>query len=151
MGVKRGVEVYKSDGVLYKRYKTITEMSKDMEANLSTISAALKKEVTKVKIKGVEYTLVPIEGEVIIEGETEDQIRRRLGLNPYGKARDDVWMAEMFERVNKQLYPDGYDVREIWLAQKANNRAKKRADKIKEEKESEEAFYNSIEEFNKNN
>jgi hypothetical protein len=60
-------------------------------------------------------------------------------------------MAEMFERVNKQLYPDGYDVREIWLAQKANNRAKKRADKIKEEKESEEAFYNSIEEFNKNN
>jgi hypothetical protein len=151
MASKRGVEVYKSDGVLYKRYNTITEMSRDMEANLSTISAVLKKEVPKVKIKGIEYTLVPIEGEVIIEGETEDQIRRRLGLNPYGKARDDIWMAEMFERVNKILYPDGYDTREIWLAQKANSRAKKRAALIREEKESEETFYNSIEDFDKDN
>jgi hypothetical protein len=151
MASKRGVEVYKSDGVLYKRYNTITEMSRDMEANLSTISAVLKKEVPKVKIKGIEYTLVPIEGEVIIEGETEDEIRRRLGLNPYGKARDDIWMAEMFERVNKILYPDGYDTREIWLAQKANSRAKKRADRIREEKESEEMFYNSIEDFDKDN
>jgi len=151
MASKKGVEVYKPDGVLYKRYKTITDMSKDMEANLSTISAVLKKEVPKVKIKGIEYTLVPIEGEVIIEGETEDQIRRRLGLNPYGEWRNDEWLNAMFERVNKILYPDGYDTREIWLAQKANSRAKKRADKIREEKKSDEEYYNSIEEFNKNN
>jgi hypothetical protein len=151
MASKKGVEVYKPDGVLYKRYKTITDMSKDMEANLSTISAALKKEVTKVKIKGVEYTLVPIEGEVIHEGETEDQIRRRLGLNPYGEWRNDEWLNAMFERVNKILYPDGYDTREIWLAQKANSRAKKRKDRIREEKELDEEFYNSIEDFDKDN
>jgi hypothetical protein len=152
MPAKRPVEVYKSDGTLYKRYKTITEMSRDMEANLSTISAVINKEDPKIKIKGVEYTLVTLEKEEVIpEGETEDEIRRRLGLNPYGKARDDVWMAEMFERVNKQLYPDGYDPREIWLAQKSNDRAKKRADRIREEKELEETFYNSIEDFDKDN
>ena len=151
MGIKKVVEVYKSDGTLYKRYKTITEMSKDMEANLSTISAVLKKEVPKVKIKGVEYTLVSIEEEIIPEGETEDQIRRRLGLNPYGSWRNDEWLNAMFERVNKILYPDGYDTREIWLAQKANNRAKKRAALIREEKESEETYYNSIEDFDKDN
>jgi hypothetical protein len=152
MATRRGVEVYKPDGVLYKRYKTITEMSKDMEANLSTISAALKKGNLKVKVKGVEYILVPIEGEEVIhEGETEDQIRRRLGLNPYGEWRNDEWMNAMFERVNKILYPDGYDTREIWLAQKANNRAKKRAANLREEKEAQETYYNSIEDFDKDN
>ena len=150
MATRRAVEVYRLDGTLYKRYKTITDMSKDMEASLPTISAVLKKEIPKVKIKGVEYTLVPIEEE-IIEGETEDQIRRRLGLNPYGEWRNDEWLNAMFERVNKILYPDGYNTREIWLAQRANNRAKKRAASEREGKEAEETYYNSIDEFNKNN
>jgi hypothetical protein len=126
-------------------------MSKDIEVSISTISNLIKKEFPKIKIKGVEYTLDFIEEEVIPEGETEDEIRRRLGLNPYGKARDDIWMAEMFERVNKELYPDGYDPRETWLAQKANDRASKRTARIKKEKEIEEVFYNSIEDFNKDN
>ena len=150
MPAKRKVEVYRPDGTFYKKYRTITEMSKDMEANLSTISALINKGEPKIKIKGVEYTLVLIE-EPIAEGESEDDIRRRLGLNPYGKARDDIWMAEMFERVNKVLYPDGYDPRETWLAQKANDRAKKRTANIKKEKELEEVFYNSIENFDKDN
>ena len=151
MPAKREVEVYKPDGTLYKRYKSITEMSKDIEVSISTISNLIKKEFPKIKIKGVEYTLDFIEEEVIPEGETEDEIRRRLGLNPYGKARDDIWMAEMFERVNKELYPDGYDPRETWLAQKANDRASKRTARIKKEKEIEEVFYNSIEDFDKDN
>jgi hypothetical protein len=152
MPAKREVEVYKPDGTLYKRYKSITEMSKDIEVGISTISAVFKKEDPKITIRGVEYTLVTIEKEEVIpEGETEDEIRRRLGLNPYGKARDDIWMAEMFERVNKELYPDGYDPRETWLAQKANDRASKRTARIKKEKEIEEVFYNSIEDFDKDN
>lgn len=151
MPAKREVEVYKPDGTLYKRYKSITEMSKDIEVSISTISVIIKKEFPKIKIKGVEYTLDFIEEEVIPERETEDEIRRRLGLNPYGKARDDIWMAEMFERVNKELYPDGYDPRETWLAQKANDRASKRTARIKKEKEIEEVFYNSIEDFDKDN
>ena len=150
MPAKRKVEVYRPDGTFYKKYRTITEMSKDMEANLSTISALINKGEPKIKIKGVEYTLVLIE-EPIAEGESEDDIRRRLGLNPYGKARDDIWMAEMFERVNKVLYPDGYDPRETWLAQKANDRAKKRTANIKKEKELEEVFYNNVENFDKDN
>ena len=150
MPAKRKVEVYRPDGTFYKKYRTITEMSKDMEANLSTISALINKGEPKIKIKGVEYTLVLIE-EPIAEGESEDDIRRRLGLNPYGKARDDIWMAEMFERVSKQLYPDGYNPRETWLAQKANDRASKRTANIKKEKELEEVFYNSIENFDKDN
>jgi len=148
---KREVEVYRPDKTLYKKYSTLTEMSKDMGANLSTVSAKLKKEIPTVKIKGVEYTLVCKMEEPIPEGETEDQIRRRLGLNPYGSWRNDEWLNAMFERVNKVLYPDGYDTREIWLTQKANSRAKKRADNIREEKGLEKVFYNSIEDFDKNN
>ena len=148
---KREVEVYNPDKTLYKKYSTLTEMSKDMGANLSTVSAKLKKEIPTVKIKGVEYTLVCKMEEPIPEGETEDQIRRRLGLNPYGSWRNDEWLNAMFERVNKVLYPDGYDTREIWLTQKANSRAKKRADNIREEKGLEKVFYNSIEDFDKNN
>ena len=151
MGARRGVEVYRPDGTLYKTYKSITEMSIDMEANLSTISATFKKEVPKIKIKGIKYTLVYKEVEPEIKGETEDQIRRRLGLNPYGEWRNDEWLNAMFERVNSQLYPDGYDAREIWLAQKANSRAKKRAALAREEKGLEETFYNSIEDFNRDN
>lgn len=150
MPAKRVVEVYRPDGTFYKKYKTITEMSKDMEANLSTISATINKGESKIKIKGVEYTLVLIE-EPIPQGESEDDIRRRLGLNPYGSWRNDEWLNAMFERVNKQLYPDGYDPRETWLAQKANDRAKKRTAKIKKEKELEEVFYNNVEDFDKDN
>ena len=152
MPAKREVEVYKPDGTLYKRYKSITEMSKDIEVSISTISNLIKKEFPRIKIKGVEYTLDFIEEEEVIpEGETEDEIRRRLGLNPYGEWRNDEWIFAMMERVNKELYPDGYCTKELWLRQKANSRAKKRADKIKEEKELGETYYNSIEDFDKEN
>ena len=41
-----------------------------------------------------------------IEGETEDQIRRRLGLNPYGEWRTDEWVYAMVDRVNAMVEKD---------------------------------------------
>jgi hypothetical protein len=57
--------------------------------------------------------------------ETEDQTRRRLGLNPYGEWRNDEWLFAMFDRVNKKLYPDGYDEHAAFLSWKGKQRGVK--------------------------
>ena len=57
--------------------------------------------------------------------ETEDETRRRLGLNPYGEWRNDLWLNAMFDRVNKKLYPDGYDEHMAWLSWRGKVRAQK--------------------------
>ena len=59
------------------------------------------------------------------EGETNDQIRRRLELNPYGEWRNDEWLNAMMERVNKELYPYGYDEHMAWLSWKGKLRLQK--------------------------
>jgi len=63
--------------------------------------------------------------------ETEDEIRRRLGLNPYGEWRTDEWIYAMVDRVNKRLYPNGYDEHGEWL--KTRNRDRFLRNKEKEE------------------
>jgi hypothetical protein len=57
--------------------------------------------------------------------ETEDQTRRRLGLNPYGEWRNDEWLNAMMDRVHKELYPDGYDEHAAWLSMKGKERTDK--------------------------
>jgi len=57
--------------------------------------------------------------------ETEDETRKRLGLNPYGSWRNDEWLNAMMERVNKELYPDGYDEHMAWLSWKGKLRLQK--------------------------
>lgn len=57
--------------------------------------------------------------------ETEDETRRRLGLNPYGEWRNDEWLNAMFDRANKKLYPDGYDEHAAWLSWKGKLRGQK--------------------------
>lgn len=41
-----------------------------------------------------------------IPGESEDEIRRRLGLSPYGAWRNDDWIYTMVDRVNAMLEKD---------------------------------------------
>jgi hypothetical protein len=65
--------------------------------------------------------------------ETEDQTRRRLGLNPYGEWRNDEWLNAMFDRVNKELYPDGYDEHAAWLSMRGKERAQKGQQRESEE------------------
>lgn len=65
--------------------------------------------------------------------ETEDETRRRLGLNPYGEWRNDEWLNAMFERVNKELYPDGYDEHAIWLREKGMERLKAGKTRVSQE------------------
>lgn len=57
--------------------------------------------------------------------ETEDETRRRLGLNPYGEWRNDEWIQAMIDRVDKMLYPDGYDEHAAYLSMKGKERAVK--------------------------
>ena len=59
------------------------------------------------------------------KNETEDETRRRLGLNPYGEWRNDEWIFAMMERVNKELYPDGYDEHMAWLSWRGKIRLQK--------------------------
>jgi hypothetical protein len=65
--------------------------------------------------------------------ETEDQTRRRLGLNPYGEWRTDEWINAMIERVDKILYPDGYDHHAEWLRQRAYGKYAKSPQKVEVE------------------
>ena len=65
--------------------------------------------------------------------ETEDETRRRLGLNPYGEWRNDEWIQAMIDRVDKMLYPDGYDPHMVWLREKALSRAQKGQQRESEE------------------
>ena len=74
--------------------------------------------------------------------ETEDETRRRLGLNPYGSWRNDEWLNAMMERVNKELYPDGYDEHMAWLSW----RGKIRADKGQRRESEEERLSKEIDE-----
>jgi hypothetical protein len=57
--------------------------------------------------------------------ETEDETRRRLGLNPYGEWRNDEWLSAMFKRVDEKLYPDGYDEHMAWLSWRGKVRGQK--------------------------
>jgi hypothetical protein len=74
--------------------------------------------------------------------ETEDETRRRLGLNPYGEWRNDEWMQAMIDRVDKMLYPDGYDSHMAWLS----FRGKLRKDKGQRRESEEERLSREIDE-----
>ena len=67
------------------------------------------------------------------KSETEDETRRRLGLNPYGEWRNDKWIQAMMDRVNKELYPDGYDSHMAWLSMKGKERTLKGQQRESEE------------------
>jgi hypothetical protein len=137
MPAKKEVEVYNADGTLYKKYDSLTEVVKDMGINLPALSLASKRKNPIFKINEIEYKVITLErkinelagrtgtykvGDTLLPGETEDECRRRLGLNPYGAWRNDEWMNAMFERVHKELYPDGYDEHAAWLAMRAKDR-----------------------------
>ena len=141
----------KTKAVIYNRRAAPNRLFLEFGINLKFQCANISKGSYTYEVERIEQLLGDKEEMKLRAIETEDETRKRLGLNPYGKARDDIWMTEMFERVNKQLYPDGYDPRETWLAQRANDRASKRTANIKKEKELEEVFYNNVEDFDKDN
>jgi len=136
MPTNKLVEVYREDGELYKKYNSVTEAAKDLNVTLVNFSRQVV-DKGKIVVGGVLYKVITSgapsiqrkERPVVYDskaalrpGETEDECRRRLGLNPYGEWRNDEWMNAMFDRVNKELYPDGYDAHSAWLSQKAKDR-----------------------------
>ena len=59
-----------------------------------------------------------------VKKESEDEIRRRLGLNPYGEWRTDEWIYAMVERVNAEVEKDKHKYYDPY--NKAYERRKKR-------------------------
>ena len=126
------VEVYYADGSLYKEFSSVTAAAEHFNTRVGRISTYTATPDKLHKMGEGKYRFVSKgrttnnkAGRINTEKETEDQIRRRLGLNPYGEWRNDEWLNAMFERVNKQLYPDGYDNHEMFLRQKAMDRTRK--------------------------
>jgi len=136
MPVNKLAEVYKEDGTLYKKYNSMSEAAKDLNVTLVNLSRQVI-EKGEIVVDGILYRVttsgvpplprkqrpVVYDAKATLQpGETEDECRRRLGLNPYGEWRNDEWMNAMFDRVHKELYPDGYDEHAAWLAMKGKDR-----------------------------
>lgn len=140
---RKRVEVYDLEGKLLGTYTSLTEAAKAFKTTLARVSHIGNKKNPIGKINGIKYKVVVPRAASIIAtydenvlfrpGETEDDVRRRLGLNPYGEWRNDEWIYAMMDRVNKELYPDGFDERLQWNQRKLSERKKKEKERQKEE------------------
>ena len=160
---KKKIVVIKEDGEVYKIFDTVEECAKYfnrtkaviynhcakfnnfyVENGIKVRFEAEKKEV--VVKEEVESSRADVVEKRLRATETEDQTRRRLGLNPYGEWRNDEWMNAMFERVDKMLYPDGYDEHLVWLSKKGKERIDKGKTRVSQET-LEESYKDIDEEF----
>jgi hypothetical protein len=115
------------DGKIYKVFGTIREAANFFNLSVPSIS----NKISVKKYYKLNDLMLTFETKSAKDGldrlfETEDETRRRLGLNPYGEWRNDEWLNAMFERVNKELYPDGYDHHMEWLRNRTYNNSKKK-------------------------
>ena len=104
-----GVEVLTADLKLFKRFRSVREAaeflgytqtglySKCDGEKLHHIRGYLGKYIFKIIPKELNT-----EDAIRRASETEDETRRRLGLNPYGDWRNDEWIFAMVDRVNKE-------------------------------------------------
>ena len=147
---KKRIIVTKEDGEIYKIFDTVEECAEYFGKSKAVIHNRcakfnvfyLENEV-KIKFEAerkeprtkekVELTRSDVVEKKLRATETEDQTRRRLGLNPYGEWRNDEWLFAMFDRVNKQLYPDGYDEHAAWLSMKGKERMVKGTVRVAQE------------------
>lgn len=113
----------KTKAVIYNRCATPNRFFLEFGVNLRFESASIKVKVGE-KVDG-RLMGSSIDEAKLRATETEDETRRRLGLNPYGDWRNDEWLFAMFDRVNKQLYPDGYDAHTAWLSMRGKERIQK--------------------------
>lgn len=118
-------------GVIYRRSSTPQKYFLESGVKLRFIAPPIRK--LGERKDGIDGRIKDKEEIELRKNETEDQTRRRLGLNPYGSWRNDKWLFEMFDRVNKQLYPDGYDAHAAWLAEKGQKRIKEGRTRVAQE------------------
>ena len=154
---KRRIITTKEDGEIYKIFDTIEECAEFFNRSKAVIFNHCAKSKLFYKENGIMLSFQSERREArqvkesdrsdVVERrlratETEDQTRRRLGLNPYGEWRNDEWLNAMFDRVNKELYPEGYDEHAAFLSWKA----KQRADKGQRRESEEERLAREIDE-----
>ena len=160
--LQKKITVIKEDGEVYKVFDTVDECA----AFFNRSKAVIYNHCAKPDILYVENGIkVRFQSEKMQErkekglsdrsdvlekrlraNETEDQTRRRLGLNPYGEWRNEEWLFAMFDRVNKRLYPDGYDAHTAWLVEKGKQRIEKGQTRVSQET-LEESYKDIDEEF----
>ena len=159
---KKKIVVIKEDGEVYKIFDTIEECAKYFnrtksviynhcaKSNIFYIENGIKVRFEAEKNQQQKVVNVSDRSDVVEKRlrakETEDQTRRRLGLNPYGEWRNDEWMNAMFARVDKMLYPDGYDEHLAWLSMKGKERIDKGKTRVSQET-MEESYKDIDEEF----
>lgn len=141
------VVAYREDGSIYREFESVTEIAEYYNKRTQAIYNSTSNyhrfydfkepngEVVKLRL---EAKAPNYKNPKIHEKETEDQIRRRLGLNPYGEWRNDEWFAAMFERVNKKLYPNGYDAHAEWLRKRSWDKMNEKNRQAKQQPEDDE-------------
>ena len=137
---KRRIITTKEDGEIYKIFDSVDECAEYFGRSRAVVFNHCAKSKLFYKENGImlRFESEKREPKAVKESdrsdvvekrlratETEDQTRRRLGLNPYGEWRNDEWLFAMFDRVNKMLYPDGYDEHAAWLSMKGKERMSK--------------------------
>jgi len=145
---KRRIITTKEDGEVYKIFDTIEDCAEFFNRSKAVIFNHCAKSKLFYKENGIMLSFQSEKREAkevkesdrsdVVEKrlratETEDQTRRRLGLNPYGSWRQGTWLQEMFDRVNKELYPDGYDAHAAWLALRGKERLKEGKTRVSQE------------------
>jgi hypothetical protein len=113
----------KTKAIIYNRCSSSNRFFPEMGVNVNFTSQRAKQKVEQGE--KIDKRFSSIDEAKLRKTETEDQTRRRLGLNPYGDWRNDEWIYAMMERVNQRLYPDGYDEHAAWLSMREKDRTQK--------------------------
>ena len=133
-GVGNCAEFFKkTKAVIYNRCATPDRLFLELGINLKFESPSTKVRGTGGERRDKRFKDTNVEEAKLRANETEDQTRRRLGLNPYGEWRNDEWLYAMFARVDKMLYPQGYDEHAAWLSMKGKERLEKNKTRVSAE------------------
>jgi len=114
-----GVEVLTADQKFFKRFASVTEAAKFFGYTQTGMYTKLNEpnKLHSIRDSNEKYYFKLIPKELNTEeairraSETEDETRKRLGLNPYGDWRNDEWIFAMVDRVNaehKGVYSEAY-------------------------------------------
>lgn len=127
------------DGNIYKVFTSVKEAAEFFGVSVPSMS----NKISIKKFYNLKDLMLTFQTKSIGDGldrlyETEDDTRRRLGLNPYGEWRTDEWINAMVDRVNKEHFPNGFNERLEFQRRRGYQNQKA---SMKRKKESEEENY----------
>lgn len=104
------IMTYDRKGNEYKSFLSVKEAASYFKKPTQAIYSYTSRNdyFAPVEVDGEKFNLrfVQQKRETKDNKELEDEIRRKLGLNPYGDWRNDEWIYAMVDRVNAELEKD---------------------------------------------